>query len=276
LRRGRAIEIFFTCYQNRDFYDLVDIDNFGRPSPYTSNGLWGTQFDGLLYITSTDGRSTGGHEPETSLKSFPAYARSHPAVNEQGLRLLIGHAAQSAASREVGIKPVFSIFTGQVHRAMVRLVKKPTLTPKTYGFIAYCHHCGHFQTVEWPQLGGIFCPGCDGDEESHPVVSGPLWLGPLHDTDTVGEMQVLAQKWGWQPAADLLAIMAAEATLPPYYYPLGKIGHFGKMDIPNRDHLIETLRAQGYRATVTHLDRQAVKTDAGFWDCVAIARQCQK
>ena len=247
-----ARAIFFACYQHRDFYDLVDIDN----------------------LTSTDGRSTGGHAPETSLKRFSAYARSHPAVHEQGLRLLIGYAAQTAASRGMGIVPVFSLFTGQVHRAMVRLVRQPTLTEKSYGFIAYCHCCGHFQTVRWRYLGRVLCPKCGYREESAPAVSGPLWLGPLHDVAQVNQMQDVAQKWGWDGPAKLLGVMAQEASLPPYYYPLGAIGHFGAMDIPNRDRLIATLQRQGYRATKTHLDWQAVKTDADFAACVQIAKTC--
>lgn len=269
-----ANEVFFTCYHQRDFYDLVDIDNFGAPSPYVSTSLWATRIGGLLYLTSTDGRSTGGHDPDRSLKRFAAFARSHPAVHEQGLRLLIGHAAQTAAARGLGVEPVFSVFTGQVHRVMVRLVPKPTLTSETYGFIAYCHRCGHFQTVSWRQLGRVTCPVCGPGAETHPVVSGPLWLAELHNPATLEEMYTLAKTWGWEHQAQLLRIMGQEATLPPYYYPLGDIGRLGKMDIPNRDQLIAALQERGFRAAVTHVDRQAVKTNASFGDCVAIAKTC--
>lgn len=39
-----AQAVFFRCYQARDFYDLVDIDNFGSPSPHTSNALWASSW----------------------------------------------------------------------------------------------------------------------------------------------------------------------------------------------------------------------------------------
>lgn len=265
-----ANQVFFTCYQQRDFYDLVDIDNFGGPSPYTANGLWATRLGGLLYLTSTDGRATSGHDPERSLRTYGAWARSHPAAHEQGLRLLIGHAAQTAATRGMGIEPVFALFTGQVHRVMVRLVGKPTLTDQTYGFLAYCHRCGHFQTVDWRHLGRVSCP-CESDEASA-VLSGPMWLGPLHDGDTLTAMQALAEGWGWRSQAKLLAIMQLEIPLPPYYYPLGEIGRRGQMDIPNRDRLIAALQGQGYGAVIPSMDWQGVKTDAAFGDCVAIAQ----
>lgn len=275
-----AQQVFFSCYQRRDFYDLVDIDNFGGPAPHTSNGLWAAKIGGLLYLTNTDGRSTSGHDLEHSLKIYGASARSHPAVHEQGLRLLIGHAAQTAAARGLGIQPVFSLFTGQVHRAMVRLVNKPTLSSQNYGFLAYCHRCGHFQTVDWRKLGRIACPGCpepkspqDSESDTGLVLSGPLWLGALHEVSTVDAMRSLAEDWGWSRQARLLATMAAEADLPPYYYPLGELGRRGQMDIPNRDRLIAALQAQGYRATVPHCHAQAVKTDAAFADCLAIAQR---
>ncbi|MGB5974058.1 MAG: tRNA (guanine-N1)-methyltransferase, partial [Nodosilinea sp.] len=245
---------------------------FGGPAPYLDTGLWATRLGGLLYLTSTDGRATSGHDPERSLKTYGAWARSHPAVHEQGLRLLTGYAAQTAAARGLGIEPVFSLFTGQVHRVMVRLLDKPTLSAQTYGFLAYCHHCGHFQTVDWQRLGRI---GCRCGADSAPVISGPMWLGSLHDRATLSAMQALAEKWGWKSRARQLALMASEVDLPPYYYRLGDIGRRGQMDIPNRDRLIEALHSRGHRAAIPSMDRQGVKTDAAFEDCVATAKTIQ-
>jgi tRNA (guanine26-N2/guanine27-N2)-dimethyltransferase len=280
-----ANQVLLACQQAHDYYDLVDIDNFGSPAPYVSNGLGATRLGGLLYLTNTDGRSTSGHDLAGSLRRYGAYARSHPAVHEQGLRLLIGQAAQTAAARGLGIEPVFSLFTGQVHRALVRLVRKPTLTDKTYGFVAYCHRCGHFQTVGWRRLGRVAC-ACQTsqvsskEETENPlppiVLSGPMWLGALHNQRMLAEMQPLARQWGWLAQAKLLAVMAQEAELPPYYYPLGEIGRHGQMDIPNRDGLIAALQSQGFQATVSHCHQQAIKTTATFGDCVEIARQRMK
>lgn len=290
-----AQAVFFRCYQERDFYDLVDIDNFGSPAPHTSNALWSAKIGGLLYLTSTDARSTSGHDPERSLKIYGASARSHPAVHEQGLRLLIGHAAQTAAARGLGIQPVFSLFTGQVHRAMVRLVKRPTLSSHTYGFLAYCHSCGQFQTVGWRKLGRVTCTchGSNGhglavdqphrnltthktEDSSSLVLSGPMWLGDLHHVPTLAAMATLAQDWGWSSQVNVLNRMATEVPLPPYYYPLGEMGRRGQMDIPNRERLITALQNQGYRATVPSCDPQAIKTDAPLSICLTLAQQLEQ
>ncbi|HEY9736412.1 MAG TPA: tRNA (guanine-N1)-methyltransferase [Trichocoleus sp.] len=273
-----ANQVFFDCYQQRDFYDLVDIDNFGGPAPYASTGMWATRIGGLLYLTSTDGRSTGGHDPERSLQTFGTFARSHPAVQEQGLRMLIGHAMQQASAKGFGIQPVFSIFNGQVHRVMVRLVLDAPWEAEHQGFIGYCHVCGHFQTVAWRQLGRVNC-ACNrlmaAYIKPHPLVlSGPLWLGPLHDKEMLTQMALLAAEWGWDKRVKLLHIMRDEAEMPPYYYPLGEIGRLGQMDIPRRDALIQALRDRNFRATLTHLNWEAIKTDATMAECVQIARHC--
>lgn len=62
--------------------------------------------------------------------------------------------------------------------------------------------------------------------------------------------------------------------MPPYYYPLGEIGRLGQMDIPRRDGLIQALRDRNFRATLTHLNWEAIKTDATMAECIEIARHC--
>jgi tRNA (guanine26-N2/guanine27-N2)-dimethyltransferase len=270
-----ANQLFFTCYQQRDFYDLVDIDNFGNPSPFLATGLWATKIGGLLYLTSTDGRTTSGHAPEKSLQVYGAYARSHPAVHEQGLRLMLGSVAQQAAARGMAIQPVFSLFNGQIHRVMVQLVMQSWVS-EHYGFLAYCHGCGQFQTLNWRELGQVSCV-CHHARDNPvprrpPVLSGPQWLGPLHDGNWLQKMGHLARAWGWSTGVKLLKIMLAEADMPPYYYPLSEIGRRGRMDIPQRDQLIQALCDRNYRATRTHLDFQAIKTDAPIATCLEIAK----
>lgn len=270
-----ANHVFFTCYQQRDFYDLVDIDSFGSGAPYVSTGLWATRIGGLLYLTSTDTRTTGGHNPEHSVQQYGAYARPHPAVHEQGARLLIGSALQQAASRGMEVRPVFSLYNGHVHRVMVRLTMGSPWPKEQYGFLGYCHHCGHYETLSWRQLGRAICPNSSPTPYVSAIpltVSGPMWLGELHDRPFLAEMASLAQSWGWQKRVKLLELMQAEAEMPPYYFTLPEIGRHGQMDIPKREELMMALRDRGFTVSRTHLEAQAIKTDATMADCITIAK----
>ncbi|NEO87586.1 MAG: tRNA (guanine-N1)-methyltransferase [Spirulina sp. SIO3F2] len=260
------------CAANRDYFDLVDLDCFGDSMPYLSLGLGATRIGGLLYLTSTDGRSLTGHLPLNSLRSYGVVARSHPAAQEQALRILLGALQQQAASMGLGMEPVLSLFTGQTYRVMVRLVHKTQLQTHNYGFLGYCHRCGEYQTVDWLKLGRVNCEKCDRPA----TITGPMWLGPLHDRFYLAAMQTLAQAWQWSKRVDLLTTLQAEATLPPYFYRLGEIGKRGKLHgLPSREALISALIAQGFSATTPHVDSQAVKTTACLGDCVAIARRLQ-
>ena len=263
-----AQRVFFQCYTQRDYYDFVDVDCFGTATPYLSNMLWATKIGGLMYLTSTDGRTLTGHLPDKSIQAYGAISRSHPAAHEQALRLLIGATAQQAASKGLGIKPVFSLFTGKTYRLMLVLTSKPNLNGDNYGFLSYCHSCGNYQTITWRKLDRANCT-C-----SNPAVtvSGAMWLGELHDLLQLKRYHSLAQELGWQKVADLLTLMAGEIGLPPYFYKLGEIGRLGKIDIPKRSHLIEALGDRGYRAAATHINPQAIKTNADLQSCIAIAR----
>jgi tRNA (guanine26-N2/guanine27-N2)-dimethyltransferase len=263
-----ANRVFFECYCQQDFYDLVDVDAFGSPVPYLSTSLWAVAIGGLLYLTSTDGRSTTGSTPDRSLATFGAYARAHPAAHEQGLRLLIGAVQQQAAAKGLGIVPVFSLFTRESYRIIVRLVPQLQLNDRNSGFLGYCHTCGDYQTIAWKKLSRVSCP----HDRSPLSISGAMWLGDLHDADYLAAMKAIAQQWHWSDCAELLETMQVESSLPPYFYTLREIGRRGKLDLPSRAGLIAALQSWGYAAAPTHIDPQAIKTTASFSVCVDAAR----
>lgn len=263
-----AMRVLLDCYSRQDYYDLVDIDGFGSPAPFLAAVLGACTIGGFIYLTSTDGRTVTGRAPDNCLADYGAYARVHPAAHEQGLRFLIGSIQQTAAARGFGVDPVFSLFTGQTYRVMLRLTASIRLTDRNYGFLGYCHECGTYQTVGWRELGRSLC----SIDSRFLVVSGAMWLGALHDRSFLSSMIDLAEQWNWKSRVKLLQKMIAEAEMPPYFYPLGEIGRRGKLDLPKCADLIQTLQTWGYRASVTHLDRQAIKTDADMPTCVRAAQ----
>ncbi|ACK73418.1 tRNA (guanine-N(2)-)-methyltransferase [Gloeothece citriformis PCC 7424] len=265
-----ANRVFFECHSRKEYYDLVDVDCFGAPNPFLNSALWATKVGGLIYFTSTDGRTATGHLPQVSLRVYAAYARSHPSAHEQALRLMIGNVQYHAATLGLGIEPIFSLFTGSTYRVMVRLLSSSNLSEKNYGFLAYCHGCGEYQTPSWRKLGRVSCP-CQHSKKP-PILSGPLWLGNLHQPQFLGRMISLAEELGWLDRLDLLKTMQAEALLPPYFYPLSEIGKRGNMNLPKRSQLISALQSQGYQATIPHFNPQGIKTDASLAVCIEVGR----
>jgi tRNA (guanine26-N2/guanine27-N2)-dimethyltransferase len=264
-----AHRVFFDCFNRRDYYDLVDVDCFGTAAPYLSTMLWATKIGGLMYLTSTDGRTLAGRIPDKSLQAYGAYPRSHPALQEQALRIIIGSVAQQAGTKGMGVEPVFALFAGETYRVMFRLIRHANLTAENYGFLGYCHQCGDYQTISWRKLGKAVC----SHDNSPFTVSGAMWLGSLHDRQYLLEMQEFAQQLQWQNIVKLLSTMESEAELPPYFFTLQEIGKRGKLDLPKRSYIIEALQNRGYRASATHINPEAIKTDADIHTCIAIAKK---
>ncbi|NJM76531.1 MAG: tRNA (guanine-N1)-methyltransferase [Acaryochloridaceae cyanobacterium RU_4_10] len=267
---GSARQALNECLYQQNYFDLIDLDCFGSPSAYLSACVQVARKGGLIYLTTTDSRTCAGHNPAASLRYFGAYARAHPAAHEQGLRLLIGSLMQQALMQGFAIAPVFSFFQGQLYRVMMRLVDGQNWSEQQFGFLGYCYVCGDYQAVTWRGLSRAVCPH---HETPQPLtLSGPMWLGPLHDTKDLVNMQNLAQDWGWQECKPLLERMVAEIPFPPYFFTLAEIGHRAKIDIPKRDRLIAALQDRGFSAVVTHLNLQAIKTTASFQTCLTVAR----
>ncbi|PIA32500.1 hypothetical protein AQUCO_04500246v1 [Aquilegia coerulea] len=160
-----ANRVMAECYLKEDFFDLIDIDSFGSNSTFFRSAYDCLKFDGLLYVTSTDGYSSGGHRPQHSLASYGAYVRPMPYSNEVGLRMLIGGAVRDASVLGYRVTPLFSYYSyhGPVFRVMLRVIRGKLPENKHYGFISYCNKCGNSQTFLWDQLGKICCH-CGNEE----------------------------------------------------------------------------------------------------------------
>jgi tRNA (guanine26-N2/guanine27-N2)-dimethyltransferase len=171
---------------------------------------------------------------------------------------------------------VFSHYVDNVFRVMIQLQPKPRhYVPKQpiedYGFLGYCHSCGQFQTVDWRSLGRVSCRS--GQCAPAPVVSGPMWLGELHDANWLKSLRDLAESKVWDDVAGLCALWRSEIGMPPYFYTLGEVGRRGQMDIPRRDRLAQALIEQGYRFSRTAIHPEGFKTDATLATCVALMQR---
>ncbi len=269
--------VFWRCGLDRDYYDLIDVDSFGNPGAIVADCLNAVRYGGLIYLTSTDGRTISGHFPQDSLRLYGTYSRVHPCVQEHALRMLIGSLAQQAQKLGLHVVPVFSLYSwqnaGQIYRVMVRVVQKlkgKIRFGQNYGFVGHCPMCGDYQVPDWRYLSRASCGA--HDKPVPLTLAGPLWTGHLHDRSTLKSMINLAPSLDLADQIPLLMLMQDEAEMPPYHFPLAEVGRRGKMDIPPRDRLIEALVQSGYQATATHLQGSAIKTDAAFGIVVEIAR----
>ncbi|KAF5836780.1 S-adenosyl-L-methionine-dependent methyltransferase [Dunaliella salina] len=296
-----ATRILTACFLNEDFYDVIDIDSFGSDSRFIGSSLDAVKHGGLLYLTSTDGFSAGGHRPARSLAAYGAFVRAGlPSSNENGLRMLIGVAVREGAVRGLKVTPVFSLYSfhGPVFRAMLRVTRSSQWPHKDYGFIGYCHVHGQTSKVPWKDLSGAVCTCCGLSKKGKPLsLSGPIWTGPLHDRDELQSIADEAAARGWQGYSfddgsqwsqnkarelrskkngpqrleDVLQVMLGEADerLKPGFMNMEYLGKH-LMSYPPRDVLIAELRSKGFAASRSHLETKAFRTSATLQEIIAV------
>lgn len=280
-----ANRVMAECYLKRDYFDLIDIDSFGSDSSFFRHAFHCLKLDdALLYLTSTDGFTSGGHRPHHSLASYGAYVRPMPYSNELGLRMLIGGAVRDASVLGFHVSPLFSYYSyhGPIFRVMLQVNRGKIPANKHYGFISYCNKCGNSQAFSWDQL-GKFCCVCTGEVSPSLVVSGPLWTGPLHDTAYVSEMLHLAEQWKWvgtgvdtcMDLEKLLVTMIDESDprLPYGYIKLDEVAKRAKINSPPLKDMMDAMRKEGYAVSRSHIKPNAIKTNCPMSVCIRIARE---
>ncbi|OIS95868.1 PREDICTED: tRNA (guanine(26)-N(2))-dimethyltransferase [Nicotiana attenuata] len=280
-----ATRLLAECYVRKDYFDLIDVDSFGSGSSYLRVALDAVKLGGLLYITSTDGLSSGGHRPQQSLAAYGAYVQPLPYCNEIGLRMLIGGAVREASVLGYHVVPLFSYYSyhGPVFRVLLQVKRGKSPSSRYYSFISYCNQCGNSQAFSWNELGEISCP-CSTNVSRSLMVSGPLWTGPLHNARHLTEMMSLAERWGWLGDAEgknlekLLKLMIDESDpkLPVGYLNADEIASRGKLNLPPLSAIMNSLHEEGYAVSRSHIASSAIKTDCPMVECVRIVKQLQQ
>lgn len=249
-----AQKLLAACLLEERRFGLLDLDAFGCPTALVPAALEALQFEGVLYVASTDGRSPTGHDRASAIRSLGASARAHPASWELALRLQIGVVARAAWAIGRGIRPLFSFSEGRTFRAAIQLQRRADpLQEQQLGFLAHCHACGDqlqqslMQFRQWPQC------ACSPAEPVHPLaISGPLWLGPLQHSPTLTAMQAEADRLSTSRIAPssrrLLVKLLLDPGIPARCWATAELGRRLGGGPPAMDSLLQGLHSQGYVA----------------------------
>ena len=279
----KAQSLLAGCLQRQERFELVDLDAFGCPTSLVPLALEAVSFGGVLYLASTDGRSSTGHDRSAAIRHWGAAARAHPASWELALRLQLGAVARAAWAMGRGIEPLFSFSEGRTFRTAVRVVRLcASRDEEQLGLVALCHRCGDQQVQSLLRL-RQWQPCCGGTTEaagepSPLAISGPLWIGPLQEPGLLEQMAALAvEPGGNQPEANqseanqsevgraalkLLAALAADPGVPARCWPTAELARRLKQGPPRLDRLVEVLRAQGAQAWPSGVMAAQLRSDA--------------
>lgn len=285
---GDAVDLYLSAKLEGSRFDLIDADAFGTGQPHASEAWWAVRSGGLLYLCATDSLTTKGANPHQALAGYAAVAQPLPACNEAGLRMLAGASFREAAARHLHARPAFCFFhkPSSTFRVMMRLVraKRPPATfYSNLAYVARCPTCGEIWRVEGQRLGeGGSSRPCD-HVSTPPVISGPMWVGPMHEEELITQMRRGAAARGWGDTEEVLAIMQQEAITEArgalLFYHLGEVQRalsIENLPFPRMHKLLSLLQEAGYGASRSHSEPKALKTSATLADVVrVVAAYCK-
>jgi tRNA (guanine26-N2/guanine27-N2)-dimethyltransferase len=241
-------------------FQAVDLDPFGSPSPYLAAASRSARC--YLFITATDTAPLCGAHMMSGIRKYMARPLRTVYHREMGARILLGLAARELARLDKAMQPLLTHVTDHYVRTYLRVIKGAKAADEcleNMGYVEHCPTCGGFATCREPRRKGI-CGHCG----SGTLLAGPLWLGRISEPYIIRKaMSVLdlADLGKSARASRLLEVCMGEENVPMYY------DHHNICErlhaTPGRiDGVVDSLRAEGYRASRTHFSGLGIKTDA--------------
>lgn len=270
---------------------VVDVDSFGL-SLDISVAVRACADGGVVWLTTTGAAAAGAGGPagrRACLARLGARSGKMPgSQNELGLRMLLGRAAAAAAADAASLTPLVSLYAahGPVFRISARIDRAQPdreLFFRNYRFLASCARCHNIVPLDWDDLVQPACHVCCSKHSLDTIV-GPLWTGKLYDAPTLhrAKMDALRRDWlrpdlpSGRALNSTLSLTIAEAADPrlddvPLARSLDYIARLAAVPTPPLQPFIAALKARGFAAAPTHIDRKALRTTASISTCCDIA-----
>ncbi len=252
---------------SKDRFDFIDLDPFGGVTPYIYDMMKISKGSTYLMISATDTAVLCGADYRACVRLYDAKPMHNELCQEVGLRILIGYIARVAAQFNFGIEVVLSFSYLHYIRVFIRLdhgAKSAFESIKSLGYAYYCNKC-LYRGVQKSLLPSIVeCELCGNKLET----AGKMWLGKLYDRNTI--LSVIAEMESGvadgrydKKSLNFINTLSKEPDVPLYYSipQLTKKMHIGAVS-PNM--LIDKLLKKKYNASLTHLEKSCIKTNAGI------------
>ena len=152
----------------------------------------------------------------------------------------------------------------------LHLRRPPASAFAALSHVARCPSCGEVWRVPSTRLGdaAALAPPCSccserGEAPRAPQVMGPMWVGPMHDTDFVAGMRGDAAGRGWSEPDRLGAARARQAGSAPAA---------ARRAAACRCSL---LRGAGFGAAQAHSETKSLKTSATLDEVVRVVSEAK-
>ncbi|MEN2974283.1 MAG: tRNA (guanine(10)-N(2))-dimethyltransferase [Candidatus Caldarchaeales archaeon] len=251
--------------RGRPRFRYVDIDPTGSPSRFLENGLRGCGKNSVLGVTATDLSALTGAKPRSCLRKYDSYPVKTPFLREVAVRILAGFVVRTASRLGLSSEPVFSFLKDYYVRVFVKVspgIEKAKKLLESIGWLSYCSRCLSIYVFRVGDIPVCRCSRCSLEIPS----IGPLWLGELCSRELAEKMLRYSYEDRdlYSEVVSTIEYIVHEDTSLIGYYPVNLLASTFRVNPIKPRKIVEELNNMGYRATLTHLDRAAFKTDASI------------
>jgi tRNA (guanine26-N2/guanine27-N2)-dimethyltransferase len=251
VRRSDANALMSSMFR---YFDFVDLDPFGSPTPFLDSALRAVRRKGFLGITATDTGVLCGAYRNACRRKYLAEPLRGELCHEVGLRILIGTVVRYAAKYDLGVKVLLAYYRDHYFRVFLKVVNGARKADESLSMMGYLwqDESGKFDYSR------SFLPNAPG-------AAGPLWLGSLKDDAFVQSLHELSLEHplGDPKTTEFLSLLSSELDVP-FYYDTHSLAKRTGVGIPKIQVLIDELMSRGYRTTRTHFSPTSIKTEAPF------------
>ncbi|XP_066472936.1 tRNA (guanine(26)-N(2))-dimethyltransferase isoform X2 [Tiliqua scincoides] len=273
----------------KEQFDVIDLDPYGSPSVFLDAAVQAVSEGGLLCVTCTDMAVMAGNTGETCYSKYGAMSIKARFCHEMALRIILHSLDLRANCYQRYIVPLLSVSADFYIRVFVRVFTgqaKVKASASKQAFVYNCVGCGSFNIQRLGKLasngnninykaacGPPVGPSCEHCQQRHQL-GGPMWAESLHDVDFV---QRVLSAVGSNPSRfqtsqriqGILSMAIEELSDVPLYYTLDNLSKTIHCNSPSLLQFRSALLHAGYRVSLSHACKSAIKTDASpsvLWD----------
>uniref|UniRef100_A0A674MBM5 tRNA (guanine(26)-N(2))-dimethyltransferase n=1 Tax=Takifugu rubripes TaxID=31033 RepID=A0A674MBM5_TAKRU len=237
-------------------YDVIDLDPYGSPATFLDAAVQAVSDGGLLCVTCTDMAVMAGNSGETCYSKYGSVSIKSKYCHEMALRIILHSLDQRAGVYQRYIQPLLSISADFYIRVFVRVFTGQATVKNSASKQA---------------LNEIFC--CYWTS-SGTRLGGPLWAEAIHDLTFVQKvlsaLSANPGRFGTSKRIEgVLSMVTEELEDVPFYYTLDSLSSSIRCNTPPMLQFRSALLHAGYKVSLSHACKNAIKTDAPpatMWD----------
>ncbi|XP_028679225.1 tRNA (guanine(26)-N(2))-dimethyltransferase [Erpetoichthys calabaricus] len=277
-----------TC-RRKERYDVIDLDPYGSPAQFIDAAVQAVSEGGLLCVTCTDMAVMAGNSGETCYSKYGSVSIKARFCHEMALRIILHSLDLRANCYQRYIEPLLSISADFYIRVFVRVHTSQARVKNSASKQALVYHCVGCGTFHLQRMGKATSqgknmkysaatgppigPSCEYCGQRHQM-GGPVWAEAIHNTEFVQKVlsavSTNSQRFNTSSRIQgMLSMITEELPDVPLYYTLDNLSSIIHCNTPPLLQMRSAFLHAGFRVSLSHACKNALKTDAPptvVWD----------